>query len=188
MPCGGVLRRNWRLAGRHTARNRGGATVSESNYALPMDLRYLFDFLRPILEAFFLTASVFRPSFFATFEVALLGNSLLSRLMSLVLHCPLGPFLFGAFFLAALFLFAIFHPFQKGVGKPVPAAQQDWNRIRVYGRGTGMSRVFGNFMQGKQGKCGAGPGPMGDSRGVCKVLGLRGGLQGGSGGYTERLL
>jgi hypothetical protein len=72
-------------------------------YALPMDLRYFFDLRSPILDAFFLTASVLRPSCLAILDVGLVGKSFFSRLTSLAGHIPFGAFLFFADF----FLFAI---------------------------------------------------------------------------------
>jgi len=67
---------------------------------------YLFDLRSPILEAFFLTASVGLPNFPAICAVGLLGNSFLSRLTSLLAHKPLT-----AFFLA--FFFAILRPLSR---------------------------------------------------------------------------
>ena len=49
---------------------------------------YFLDFLNPILEAFFLTASVGRPSFLATSAVGRLGNSFLSSRTSCLVHEP----------------------------------------------------------------------------------------------------
>jgi hypothetical protein len=50
---------------------------------------YLPDFRNPILDAFFLTASVGRPSSAATAAVGRLENSFLSRLTSSLVHDPL---------------------------------------------------------------------------------------------------
>ena len=66
---------------------------------------YFFDLRSPILEAFFLTASVGRLSFEAILAVGLFGKSFLSRLNSLFDHKPLM-----SFFL--LFFFAIAYPFR----------------------------------------------------------------------------
>ncbi len=66
---------------------------------------YFFDLRSPILEAFFFTASVGRPSLAAIWAVGLFGKSFLSRLTSLFDHKPLMSFFF--FF---VFFFAIAHP------------------------------------------------------------------------------
>jgi uncharacterized membrane protein len=63
---------------------------------------YLFDLRSPILEAFFLTASVALPSLPAISAVGLLGKSFLSKLTSLLDHPPLIVLLFAFFF--AIFL------------------------------------------------------------------------------------
>jgi len=83
-------------------------------YALPMDLRYFFDLRSPILEAFFLTASVLRLSSLAISEVGVVEKSFLSSLTSAGFHSFGAFFLFAVFFffaafffLAAFFLFAI---------------------------------------------------------------------------------
>jgi len=64
---------------------------------------YFFDLRSPILEAFFLTASVGRPSLAAIAAVGLVANSFLSRLTSLFDQSPFNAF----FFLVAFFFFAI---------------------------------------------------------------------------------
>ena len=61
-------------------------------YDLPKDFMYLPDFRKPILEAFFLTASVGRPSSDATSAVARFGKSLRSCLRSSFDHVPLTSF------------------------------------------------------------------------------------------------
>lgn len=66
-------------------------------YALPMDLRYLFVLRSPILDAFFFTASVGRPSSLATSAVGVFEKSFLSSLISLGDHRP-----FTTFFLFAI--------------------------------------------------------------------------------------
>jgi len=66
-----------------------------SGQARPRDLRYFFDFLSPILEAFFFTVSVERPNLVATFAVGLFGKSFLSKLTSLFDHKPLTSFFFA---------------------------------------------------------------------------------------------
>lgn len=76
--------------------------IAALTYALPSDLRYFLDFLSPILDAFFFTVSVGRPSLAAILAVGLFGKSLLSRLTSVFDHKPL----------TALFLFAIAQSFQ----------------------------------------------------------------------------
>jgi hypothetical protein len=63
--------------------------------ARPSDLRYFFDFLSPILEAFFFTVSDDRPNLAATFTVGLFGKSFLSRLTSPLDHKPLISFFFA---------------------------------------------------------------------------------------------
>jgi hypothetical protein len=63
--------------------------------ARPSDLRYFFDFLSPILEAFFFTVSDDRPNLAATFAVGLFGKSFLSRLTSPLDHKPLISFFFA---------------------------------------------------------------------------------------------
>jgi len=75
--------------------------------ALPRDFKYCFDLRSFILEAFFLTASVFRPSFAAILDVGLFGKSFFKRLISALVQSPLG-----AFFFAAFFFFAILASFQ----------------------------------------------------------------------------
>lgn len=67
---------------------------------------YLFDLRSPILDAFFLTASVGLPNFPAISAVGLLGKSFLSILTSLLAHKPLT-----VFFLA--FFFAIMRPLSR---------------------------------------------------------------------------
>ena len=57
-------------------------------YVRPRDLIYLLDFFNPILDAFFLTASVGRPSEAATSAVGRSGNSLLSCFTSSLVHEP----------------------------------------------------------------------------------------------------
>jgi len=56
---------------------------------------YFFDLRSPILEAFFFTASVGRPSFAAILAVGLVGKSFLSRPNSLFDHKPLMSFFFA---------------------------------------------------------------------------------------------
>jgi hypothetical protein len=56
---------------------------------------YFFDFLSPILEAFFFTVSRDRPNFAATLAVGLLGKSFLSKATSLFDHKPLTTFFFA---------------------------------------------------------------------------------------------
>ncbi len=68
-------------------------------YDLPRDFMYFFALRSPILEAFFFTASVGRPSFAAILAVALSGKSFLSRFNSLFDHKPLMSFFFVFFFL-----------------------------------------------------------------------------------------
>jgi hypothetical protein len=63
-------------------------------HALPRDLRYFFALRSPILEAFFFTASVGRPSLAAIWAVGLFGKSFLRRLMSLFDHTPLVSLFF----------------------------------------------------------------------------------------------
>ena len=58
------------------------------DYVLPRDFIYLLDFFNPILEAFFLTASVGRPSSAATSAVGRSGNSFLSCFTSSLVHDP----------------------------------------------------------------------------------------------------
>ena len=70
---------------------------------------YFFDLRSPILEAFFLTASVGLPSFPAIFAVGLLGKSFRSRLTSLFDHNPLMAFFFA-------FFFAILRPLSRLTG------------------------------------------------------------------------
>jgi hypothetical protein len=53
------------------------------------------DLRSPILEAFFLTASVGLPSFAAILAVGFWGKSLVSRLRSLFVHTPLMAFFFA---------------------------------------------------------------------------------------------
>ena len=74
-----------------------------------MDLMYFFDLRSPILDAFFFTASVGRPSSAAIWVVGLVEKSLLSNLVSLADHRPFTAFfLFAAFFFfTAFFFFAI---------------------------------------------------------------------------------
>jgi len=67
---------------------------------------YLFDLRSPILDAFFLTASVGRPSLAAIPAVGLSAKSLLSRLSSLVVQSPFKAlFAFAAFFFFAILCF-----------------------------------------------------------------------------------
>jgi len=47
---------------------------------------YFFDFLSPILDAFFFTVSSDRPNLAATLAVGLLGKSFLSKTTSLLDH------------------------------------------------------------------------------------------------------
>ncbi len=80
--------------------------VRSFRYALPMDLRYLFVLRSPILDAFFFTASVGRPSSAATLAVGLLGKSFLSNWASLRDQRPFTAFfLFAAFFFFAILCF-----------------------------------------------------------------------------------
>ena len=77
-------------------------------YALPRLLRYR-EFLRnPILEAFFFTASVLRPSCLAILAVGLFGKSFLSLLTSAVVQPLTTRFRLAVFFLAALALVVFF--------------------------------------------------------------------------------
>jgi len=62
-------------------------------YVLPRDFMYFRVFFRPIREAFFLTASVGRPSDAATSAVGRLGNSLRNDWTSFLDHVPLVSFL-----------------------------------------------------------------------------------------------
>lgn len=57
---------------------------------------YLFDLRSPILDAFFFTVSVDRPSFAAIAAVGLSAKSLLSKLSSLVAQSPFKAFFFFA--------------------------------------------------------------------------------------------
>jgi len=66
-----------------------------SGYDRPRDLRYFFDFLSPILDAFFFTVSVDRPNLAATLVFGLFGKSFLSKLTSLFDHKPLTSFFFA---------------------------------------------------------------------------------------------
>ena len=65
------------------------------DYFRPSDFRYFFDFLSPILDAFFFTVSSDRPNFPATFAVELFGKSFLSKATSLLDHKPLISFFFA---------------------------------------------------------------------------------------------
>ena len=69
---------------------RCGKAVREQGliYIRPRDFMYLRDFLSPILEAFFLTASVGRPSSAATSAVGRSENSLRSCFTSSLVHDP----------------------------------------------------------------------------------------------------
>lgn len=62
-------------------------------YVRPRDRIYLLDFFNPILDAFFLTASVGRPSDAATSDVGRSGNSFLSCFTSSLVHEPFVPIL-----------------------------------------------------------------------------------------------
>jgi hypothetical protein len=66
---------------------------SRPSYVRPRDLIYLLDFFNPILDAFFLTASVGRPSEAATSAVGRSGNSRLSCFTSSLVHEPFVPIL-----------------------------------------------------------------------------------------------
>ena len=63
-------------------------------YLRPSDFRYFFDFLSPILDAFFFTVSSDRPNRAVTLAVGLFGKSLLSKATSLFGHKPLATFFF----------------------------------------------------------------------------------------------
>ena len=69
-------------------RSRYRATRGWLCYVRPSDFMYLPDFRKPILDAFFLTASVGRPSSAATAAVGRLENNLLSCLRSSLVHDP----------------------------------------------------------------------------------------------------
>jgi fructose-specific phosphotransferase system IIC component len=56
---------------------------------------YFFDFLSPILDAFFFTVPSDRPNLEATLVVGLLGKSFLSKVTSLFDHKPLTSFFFA---------------------------------------------------------------------------------------------
>ena len=71
-------------------------------YVLPRDFMYLGDFLSPIRDAFFFTASVGRPSSAATSAVGRFGNNLLRSFRSSLDHDP---------FVIDLSLLAISNPF-----------------------------------------------------------------------------
>lgn len=88
-----------------TLQQRLFCRTSLTAYPRPRDFMYFFDLRSPILEAFFFTASVGRPSFAAIFAVGLLGKSFFSRLNSLFVHSPLMSFFF-------VFFFAIAYPFR----------------------------------------------------------------------------
>ena len=83
----------------HAAHRR---RTSSSGYVLPNDFMYFLDFLSPIREAFFLTASVGRRRLEPTSAVARLGKSFRSCLMSSFDHNPLT-----SFFLAILRLLTL---------------------------------------------------------------------------------
>ncbi len=62
-------------------------------FALPILFKYLFDFLSPIRDAFFLTVSRLLPSFLAIFAVGFSENSLFSVAISAGLHILFLPLL-----------------------------------------------------------------------------------------------
>jgi len=67
----------------------------QSNYALPMDLRYFADFLNPIFFAFISTDANDRLSFAATLGPLVTGNIFLSTPTSTFDHSPLVSFFFA---------------------------------------------------------------------------------------------
>jgi len=77
-------------------------------YALPRLLRYRELLRNPILDAFFFTASVLRPSCPAILAVGLFGKSFLSLLTSAVVQPLTARFRRAVFFLAALALVVFF--------------------------------------------------------------------------------
>jgi len=66
-----------------------------NDYVRPSDFMYFFDFISPILDAFFFTVSSDRPNFAATLAVELLGKSFLSKATSLFDHKLLTTFFFA---------------------------------------------------------------------------------------------
>jgi hypothetical protein len=62
-------------------------------YVLPRDFMYLGDFLSPIRDAFFFTASVGRPNEAATSAVGRFGNNFFSSFRSPLVHDPFVMFL-----------------------------------------------------------------------------------------------
>jgi len=68
---------------------------STLTYARPRDFMCPFDLRSPILDAFFFTVSVDRPSLAAISAVAWFGNSLVRVLVSAFDHTPLTSFFFA---------------------------------------------------------------------------------------------
>jgi hypothetical protein len=66
-----------------------------NGYVRPSDFRYFFDFLSPILDAFFFTVSSERPNLAAILAVGLFGKSFLSKVISLIDHKRLTIFFFA---------------------------------------------------------------------------------------------
>jgi len=67
-------------------------------YALPRDFMYRFDLERPILDAFFFTASLGRPSLAEIAAVGLFGKSFVSKARSAFDHTPFLSFSLAFFF------------------------------------------------------------------------------------------
>jgi hypothetical protein len=117
-------------------------------YALPMDLRYFFDLRSPILDAFFLTASVGRPSCAAILAVGLVEKSLLSRLVSAFDHGPfIAFFLFTVFLLFVTFFFFAILCFLslKGIRLNLSLCFSTATTRIIYGWCFMVSRFFSNF-------------------------------------------
>ena len=77
------------------------------DYVRPNDFMYLLDFLSPIRDAFFLTASVGRPNEAATSAVGRSGNSFLSCFTSSRVHDPLVSLLVILRLLSALYHYGL---------------------------------------------------------------------------------
>ncbi len=82
-----------------------------ATHPLPRDFMYFFDLRSPILDAFFFTASVGRPSLLAILAVGLFEKSFLRRLISLFDQKPFKAF-FVFFFFAFFFAISCLLSFQ----------------------------------------------------------------------------
>ncbi len=82
-------------SGQALSLSKDSILYSVLTYARPRDFIYPFDLRSPILDAFFFTASVGRPSLVAISAVACFGNNLARVLMSAFDHRPFTTFFFA---------------------------------------------------------------------------------------------